>query len=71
MDVVGEVMEMCWDGEWDAITLYMGEDEDGRGWEVEERTRQHEETRYGNMKSRFKAQSRIACKLTYAINKSP
>jgi hypothetical protein len=28
-----------------------------------------EVTRYGNMKSRFEAQSRIACKLTYAINK--
>jgi hypothetical protein len=40
MDVVGGVMEICWDGEWDAITLYMGEDEDGKGWKVEERTKQ-------------------------------
>lgn len=31
MDADGRVMEMCRDGEWDAITLYMGEDEDGRG----------------------------------------
>lgn len=41
-----------------------GEDE---RWK--KRTRQHEETRYGNIKSRFEAQSRTACKQTYAINR--